>query len=105
MSASTDGAKPTPVARESFILPNVTSATLFLESWVDNGCPIQRFEIEYRSKEDLDWVLVSNSVDDQKQFVVRSLLPNTEYNVRVRAHNSAGSTVMEYTFRTLSKPG
>lgn len=52
-----------------------------------------------------DWTLVSNSVKPGGNFVVLDLSPATWYNLRVTAHNNAGSTVAEYEFATLTLTG
>ena len=52
-----------------------------------------------------DWTLVSNSVKPSGNFVVLDLSPASWYNLRVTAHNRAGSTVAEYEFATLTLAG
>jgi hypothetical protein len=49
--------------------------------------------------------LVSNSVKPGGNFVVLDLGPASWYNLRVTAHNNAGSTVAEYEFATLTTTG
>lgn len=48
---------------------------------------------------------MSNSVKPGGNFVVLDLSPATWYNLRVTAHNNAGSTVAEYEFATLTLTG
>lgn len=61
------------------------------------------FLIPHRGNQ--DWTLVSNSVKPGGNFVVLDLNPATWYNLRVTAHNNAGSTVAEYEFATLTLTG
>ena len=49
--------------------------------------------------------MVSNSVKPGGNFVVLDLGPASWYNLRVTAHNNAGSTVAEYEFATLTTTG
>ena len=48
--------------------------------------------------------LMQNGLRFQK-FVVLDLKPRTNYILRITAHNSAGSTVKEFTFTTLNSDG
>jgi hypothetical protein len=59
----------------------------------------------FPSRGNQDWTLVSNSVKPGGNFVVLDLSPATWYNLRVTAHNNAGSTVAEYEFATLTLTG
>ena len=61
-----------------------------------------------------DWVLVNNNVRPSdlvqngirfQKFVVLDLIPRTKYILRITAHNSAGSTVKQFTFTTLNSDG
>ena len=66
-----------------------------------------------------DWVLVNNNVkptmvssnngdndvEELNHFSVLDLMPETRYTLRMTAHNSAGSTVQEYDFTTLTFSG
>ena len=62
----------------------------------------------------LDWILVNNNVRPpdliqdglrSQKFVVLDLKPKTNYILRITAHNSAGSTVKEFSFTTLNSDG
>ena len=62
----------------------------------------------------LDWILVNNNVRPpdliqdglrSQKFVVLDLKPRTNYILRITAHNSAGSTVKEFSFTTLNSDG
>lgn len=79
---------------------------LNLASWGDGGCRILYFVIEYKPWSQNDWILVSNNVNMQKeQYAILDLQPSGWYNLRVTAHNSAGSTVEQYEFKTRSNDG
>lgn len=83
----------------------MTYVTLYLENWLDNGCPILYFELDYKRVDESKWTLVSNSLEKQKHFLLKNLQPGTEYVLRVKAHNNAGSAKAEYRFYTLRKVG
>lgn len=81
---------------------------LRLNNWPDNGCPILYFVLQYRAiSDDLDdqWTLVSNALKPQRRFVISSLRPFTLYQLKMEAHNVAGSTSQDFTFVTLTKDG
>lgn len=81
---------------------------LRLNNWPDNGCPILYFVLQYRAiSDDLDdqWTLVSNALKPQRRFSISSLRPSTLYQLKMEAHNVAGSTSQDFTFVTLTKDG
>lgn len=87
----------------SFIIPNKTSVTLVLSAWQSGGCPIQYFVVKYRPKYENQWITIAESLDMPRDvFVLRHLQPEKEYVVMVTAHNDAGITQGEYSFRTLA---
>lgn len=104
-TAFTDGSKPGSVSKEAFLVPNTTFVSLFLENWLDNSCPITFFELSYRKIDELNWTLVSSSLIKQKYYLLKNLIPGTEYVVHIKAHNNAGSAEAEYRFFTLKKIG
>lgn len=90
------------------IFPNSTSVLLRLNVWPDNGCPILYFVLQYRAISDEgedQWTLVSNALKPQRRFSISSLKPSTLYQLKMEAHNVAGSTVADFTFVTLTKDG
>ena len=132
ISARTQGSAPiSPTLSRDFLRVNSTSIVLNLAKWQNGGCPISSFVVEYRvrvptssiSNHDEDstsWILVNNNVkpiiSSSKDvgsepglasyfFSVLDLLPETRYTLRMTAHNSAGSTVHEYDFTTLTFSG
>lgn len=57
------------------------------------------------NRDHIEWNQISNNVKPGGNFVVLDLEPATWYNVRITAHNSAGFTVAEYEFATLTVTG
>lgn len=57
------------------------------------------------NRDQTEWNQISNNVKPGGNFVVLDLDPASWYNVRITAHNSAGFTVAEYEFATLTVTG
>lgn len=108
--ARTKGKKPISPEVFHFIRTNITSVMLDLSAWQDGGCPIQYFTIEFR-RFDADaananeWIVVSSNVPPKSRFSIPDLEPATVYNLRITAHNNAGSTIAAYIFETLNEKG
>ncbi|XP_050445648.1 cell adhesion molecule Dscam2 isoform X4 [Cataglyphis hispanica] len=105
LSVRTQGQAPGIPPSAAFISPNSTTLVLRLHVWPDNGCPINYFVIQYRPINEFHWTLVSNNVKMQRRFVVTNLTPSSVYQLKVEAHNVAGSNQAEFTFVTLTKEG
>lgn len=105
LSVRTQGQAPGIPPAAAFVSPNSTTLVLRLHIWPDNGCPIKYFVIQYRPINEFHWTLVSNNVKMQRRFVVTNLTPSSVYQLKVEAHNVAGSNQAEYTFVTLTKEG
>ncbi|XP_049771830.1 Down syndrome cell adhesion molecule-like protein Dscam2 [Schistocerca cancellata] len=106
ITACTQGSAPVAPKNSDLIKVNSSFILLNLTSWDDGGCHITSIVIEYKVKDETMWTLVSNNVKtEQLQFIVLDLNPGTWYNLRVTAHNSAGSTVEHYDFVTLTHLG
>lgn len=56
-------------------------------------------------RDHIEWNQVSNNVKPGSNFVVLDLDAASWYIVRITAHNSAGFTVAEYEFATLTVTG
>lgn len=72
------------------------------------GCPIIYYVLQYRMVSDSfenEWILVSNALKPQRRFTLAGLLPSTVYQLRMEAHNVAGSSSADYNFITLTKDG
>lgn len=57
------------------------------------------------NRDQLEWNQISNNVKPDNNYVVLDLEPATWYRLRITAHNSAGFTVEEYDFATLTVTG
>ncbi|KAK2587184.1 hypothetical protein KPH14_002930 [Odynerus spinipes] len=103
VKARTEGSKPedSPGSADKFITVNVSWITLHLSTWNDGGCPITYFELEFRKSGEDIWTLVSSNIEVQKTYTLSELHPGTTYDIRIRAHNNAGSSVVEYKVTTL----
>lgn len=95
---------PRVPVQDDLLLINSTSVTLFLEAWPSGGCPLQYFVVEYRTRGQKTWTLVSNNIQ-QEELVIPDLTPATWYAVRIAAHNDAGSSVQEFVFATKTRTG
>uniref|UniRef100_A0A336MBD6 CSON014681 protein n=1 Tax=Culicoides sonorensis TaxID=179676 RepID=A0A336MBD6_CULSO len=105
LNTRTKGSKPILPDKTRFIEVSSNSITLHLPSWKDGGCRMSHFVVEHKRKEQTEWNQISNNVKPGGNFVVLDLEPATWYNLRVTAHNSAGFTVAEYEFATLTATG
>jgi Down syndrome cell adhesion molecule len=106
VTVKTVGEKPISPPQESFLKVNITSVILELTQWQDGGCPILYFTVEYkRYGYSNEWIIVSSNIVSQARFPIGDLEPATAYNIRVQAHNNAGSTISEYSFETLNMAG
>ncbi|XP_043281864.1 Down syndrome cell adhesion molecule-like protein Dscam2 isoform X2 [Venturia canescens] len=103
INATTDGSKPenSPTNGDRFITVNVSWIVIHLNAWNDGGCPITYFELEYKRNREDFWTLVSNNIEPQRSYTLSELQPGTTYEIRVRAHNNAGSSSAEYKITTL----
>uniref|UniRef100_A0A6B2E762 Putative down syndrome cell adhesion molecule 2 isoform r n=1 Tax=Phlebotomus kandelakii TaxID=1109342 RepID=A0A6B2E762_9DIPT len=104
----TQGQLPGVPATSALLAPNSTSVLLRLHAWPDNGCPILYFVLQYRSLSDADdnkWILVSNALKPQRKFTITGLTPSTLYQLKMEAHNVAGSSDADLNFVTLTKDG
>ncbi|XP_026827392.1 Down syndrome cell adhesion molecule-like protein Dscam2 isoform X8 [Ooceraea biroi] len=105
LSVRTQGQAPGIPPAAAFLSPNSTTLVLRLHIWPDNGCPIKYFVIQYRPINEFHWTLVSNNVKMQRRYVVTNLAPSSVYQLKIEAHNVAGSNQAEFTFVTLTKEG
>ena len=88
-------------SQESLLVANRTFVTINLEAWVEGGCPIKKFIIECKQRGNFDWILITNEViPAQKQYVIRDLMVNTSYTIRVSAISDAEVKRAEYEVTT-----
>ncbi|XP_048515678.1 Down syndrome cell adhesion molecule-like protein Dscam2 isoform X2 [Athalia rosae] len=105
LSVRTLGQSPGIPPAAAFLAPNSTTLALRLQIWPHNGCPIMYFVVQYRPISEFHWTVVSNSVKVHRRFVITNLAPSSVYQLKVEAHNVAGSSQAEFTFVTLTKDG
>ena len=97
LTTRTLGNRPTaPTASYDFILANTTFLSLKLDQWDDHNCEILYFVIEYKMASADHWITVTNDLQPQARYSLRGLAPDTDYQLKVTAHNHAGSTSMRY---------
>ncbi|XP_046991962.1 Down syndrome cell adhesion molecule-like protein Dscam2 [Schistocerca americana] len=105
VSTSTKGTEPELPNFNSLVLANATSLYLYLSTWPDGGCPMLYFVVEYRILgSGSHWILVDNNVPPKK-FLIGDLQPATWYQLRLTAHNSAGSTRVHFNIATTTVTG
>lgn len=103
---STSGRPPIAPDKTSFIKSNVSSVLLNLSSWRDGGCTISHFIIQYKSKTQHEWILLSNNILPEQQFIkIKDLSPSTWYDLLILVKNEAGTTEANYVFATLTLTG
>ncbi|XP_047108457.1 Down syndrome cell adhesion molecule-like protein 1 homolog isoform X1 [Schistocerca piceifrons] len=106
ITAYTQGKAPIAPTKEDLLATNSTFIQLNVGTWNTGGCPITTLVVEYKLKTGTKWILVSNNLKyTEEKFSILDLNPVTNYELRMTAHNSAGSTVVTYDFTTLSSTG
>jgi len=101
--ARTDGEPPLP-PKLNDILSNTASheVTVNLMAWRGGQCSISHFSIKIRPKLSRNWNVITTHYSSTQNYVIRSLLPNTHYELETTAHSSAGSTQSLYEFTTIN---
>jgi hypothetical protein len=106
VNTQTKGLVPVQPKHSQMITNNSTTVTCWLDSWGDGGCGISYFVIECRVFGRSNWIMKSSHVaSTERTFTVTDLLPATKYQLKVTAHNNAGSTTAIYDFTTLTAQG
>ncbi|XP_054089352.1 cell adhesion molecule Dscam2 isoform X45 [Zeugodacus cucurbitae] len=105
LNTRTKGYKPKLPEKQRFIEVSSNSVSLHFKAWKDGGCPMSHFVVENKKRDQAEWNQISNNVKPDNNYVVLDLEPATWYNLRITAHNSAGFTVAEYDFATLTVTG
>lgn len=106
LHVSTEGGAPVVPEKYIFLKINVNSVQLRLSTWIDNGCPISFFVVQYKPRRQWEWILVSNHILPEEDVItIADLSPGTWYNLLITAHNDAGATEAEYIFATLTLQG
>lgn len=103
---STEGRPPVAPDKYSFIRSNITSVALNLKSWKDGGCPISHFVVQFKPKNQPEWVLLSNHIlPEQESITIRELQTSTWHDLLVLVKNEAGTTEANFVFATLTPTG
>lgn len=123
LRTKTRGSAPIAPTKSNFLNINSTFVQLNFESWLDNGCQLNYFVINYKqlqqspmlynSISDLtgrnnneQWIRVSDKVSgSQSSMQISNLTPETWYTIHIVASSSAGKTSALFTFMTLDKFG
>lgn len=85
---------------------NSTVVTIWLDSWGDGGCGILYFGVEYRIGRYSSWIMSSNHLKPTERiYSIQDLVPATEYQLKISAHNNAGNLEAIYNFTTLTSLG
>ncbi|GLG97376.1 Protein sidekick [Gryllus bimaculatus] len=105
LNVRTRGAVPLRPQSSELLLVNTTFVGLNLHTWPDGGCPLLYFVVEYAPEGKEHWEVVGNNIGTDRVFSLLGLNPGRTYKLRITAHNSAGSTVAKYKFKTLSEVG
>nr|XP_053626611.1 cell adhesion molecule Dscam2-like isoform X3 [Cherax quadricarinatus] len=105
LNTRTKGKKPEVPEVHRFVEVSSSSITLHLNAWLDGGCPMNYFVVEYKARHQAEWTMASNQVKPTGNYVIMELTPATWYNLRISAHNNAGSSVAEYECATLTLTG
>lgn len=106
VNTQTKGLVPVQPKHSQLITNNSTTVTCWLDSWGDGGCGISYFAIECRMFGRSSWnVIASHVASTERTFTVSDLLPATKYQLKITAHNNAGTTTAVYDFTTLTAQG
>ncbi|XP_015787557.1 Down syndrome cell adhesion molecule homolog [Tetranychus urticae] len=116
VKTKTHGSVPKAPSIASFIRTNGTVTNLLLKEWESGGCPIKDFKIQYKmdgssgsnglpSGTSLssmnDWKQLTQTVSgDVKSLLLRDLIPDASYRIRIVARSDSGTTQAEYNFLT-----
>lgn len=106
VNTQTKGLVPVQPKHSQLITNNSTTVTCWLDSWGDGGCGISYFAIECRMFGRSSWnIIASHVASTERTFTVSDLLSATKYQLKITAHNNAGSTTAVYDFTTLTAQG
>ncbi|XP_076048902.1 cell adhesion molecule Dscam2-like isoform X5 [Oratosquilla oratoria] len=106
VTTRTKGAAPRQPRHRDLISANATSLTLHLYTWPSGGCPMVFWVVEYRPHTSRSFTPVATNLPgDTDELTLPDLTPLTWYQLRVTAHNHAGSTTALYDVATSSTTG
>lgn len=105
----TKGKKPQAPDEKDFLKVNDTCLNMLLSSWINGGCPISYFSIEYRSLGDLRWTVVSSDISsaetNKDNLIFCDFKSASWYQLKITAKNEAGKTSVQYNFATTTVTG
>ncbi|XP_042867937.1 Down syndrome cell adhesion molecule-like protein Dscam2 isoform X1 [Penaeus japonicus] len=105
LNTRTKGKKPEVPEVHRFVEVSSTTINLHLKAWQDGGCPMNYFVVEYKPRHQTEWIMADNQVSPTGNYAIMELTPATWYNLRISAHNNAGSSDAEYECATLTLTG
>ncbi|KAG9508722.1 Down syndrome cell adhesion molecule-like protein, partial [Fragariocoptes setiger] len=108
LSVRTRGSVPSAPDKRTFMAVNTTYVRLHLSAWLDGGCDITNYVIQYKPSlvSSHDWVLLSNRIQrEQVNVIIKDLAPGTWHDLLVAATNRVGTTQVKYRFATLTLDG
>ncbi|KAK4310368.1 hypothetical protein Pmani_018061, partial [Petrolisthes manimaculis] len=107
VNTRTRGSAPRQPRHQDLVTVNSSSITLHLFTWPSGGCPITGWTVEYRPRSRPSFSPASPHplAPDTDTLTLPDLAPLTWYQVKVTAHNAAGSTTAIYDVATASLTG
>ncbi|CAL4066228.1 unnamed protein product, partial [Meganyctiphanes norvegica] len=102
VEARTKGRPPEAPPQFQFVTTNSSQATLYLSQWNTGGCPILFFNVQYSNKGQNQWTTVGSEVPPSRTYAVSGLAAGAPYDLKVTAHNAAGSKTQLYSIVTQS---
>lgn len=88
VTARTKGDAPL-VPSSPVVSPNSTHAAVHLSGWLERGCAIRSFAVEYRTDGEVYWTSVSCDVQNLPDVFKSDLQPLTDYQLRISAPKRA----------------
>lgn len=105
----TKGKPPQAPDEKDFIRVNDTCLNMMLSSWINGGCPISHFSIEYRTYGERIWTVVSSDISsaetNKENLVFCEFKSASWYQLKITAKNEAGKTSVQYNFATTTTNG
>eukprot|EP00061_Rhincodon_typus_P009497 g33059.t1 len=90
--------------QDLFSSVNTTRIRLNLLGWIDGGCPITMFTLEYRPFGTTVWTTAQRTTLS-KSYILYDLQEATWYELQMKVCNSAGCTEKQTEFATLNNDG
>ncbi|KAK8745263.1 hypothetical protein OTU49_000093, partial [Cherax quadricarinatus] len=101
VNTRTRGAAPRQPRHQDLVSVNSSYVTLHLYTWPSGGCPFTCWAVEYRPHSESNFIPVaSHLAGDTDSLTLPELAPLTWYQLRITAHNAAGSATAVYDVAT-----